>query len=137
VTTVSRAVDDKWIQTPRGIFPLKRFFCGGTTSADGEEVAWDAVRLKLQEIIDAESKQHPFSDDELVKELSKHGLTVARRTVTKYRKAMSIPSSRQRRDWGAVSPPKTEEAATNGAAGGVADNAAPAVDQSLDGEGDE
>ena len=41
VTTVSRAVDDKWIQTPRGIFPLKRFFCGGTISADGEEVAWD------------------------------------------------------------------------------------------------
>ncbi len=99
VTTVSRAVDDKWIQTPRGIFPLKRFFCGGTVSADGEEVAWDAVRLKLQEIIDNESKQQPLSDDELVKELAKHGLTVARRTVTKYRKAMKIPSSRQRRDW--------------------------------------
>src|SRR3954467_9414775 len=99
VTTVSRAVDDKWIQSPRGIFPLKRFFCGGTVSADGEEVAWDAVRLKLQEIIDHESKQHPLSDDELVKELAKHGLTVARRTVTKYRKAMNIPSSRGRRDW--------------------------------------
>jgi RNA polymerase sigma-54 factor len=99
VTTVSRAVDDKWIQSPRGIFPLKRFFCGGTTSADGEEVAWDAVRLKLQEIIDNENKQHPLSDDELVRELAKHGLTVARRTVTKYRKAMNIASSRQRRDW--------------------------------------
>ena len=60
VTTVSRAVDDKWIQTPRGIFPLKRFFCGGTTSAAGEEVAWDTVRLKLQEIIDSEDKQHPL-----------------------------------------------------------------------------
>ena len=101
VTTVSRAVDDKWIQTPRGIFPLKRFFCGGTVSADGEEVAWDAVRLRLQEIVDNEHKQHPFSDDELVKELAKHGLTVARRTVTKYRKAMNIASSRQRRDWSA------------------------------------
>jgi RNA polymerase sigma-54 factor len=99
VTTVSRAVDDKWIQTPRGIFPLKRFFCGGTMSADGEEVAWDTVRLKLQEIIDHEDKQHPLSDDELVKKLAKHGLTVARRTVTKYRKAMNIASSRQRRDW--------------------------------------
>ena len=99
VTTVSRAVDDKWIQTPRGIFPLKRFFVGGTVSADGEEVAWDAVRLKLQEIVDHEDKKRPFSDDELVKELAKHGLTVARRTVTKYRKAMDIPSSRQRRDW--------------------------------------
>ena len=60
VTTVSRAVDDKWIQTPRGIFPLKRFFCGGTVSADGEEVAWDTVRLKLQEIIDKEDKQSAF-----------------------------------------------------------------------------
>jgi RNA polymerase sigma-54 factor len=99
VTTVSRAVDDKWIQTPRGIFPLKRFFGGGTVSADGEEVAWDTVRLKLQEIIDGEDKHKPYSDDELVQELAKHGLTVARRTVTKYRKAMNIPSSRQRRAW--------------------------------------
>lgn len=99
VTTVSRAVDDKWIQTPRGIFPLKRFFGGGTTTASGEEIAWDTVRLRLQEIIDAEDKRRPYSDDELVKELGKKGLTVARRTVTKYRKAMKIPSSRERRDW--------------------------------------
>lgn len=100
VTTVSRAVDEKWIQTPRGIFPLKRFFCGGTTSADGEEVAWDTVRLKLQEIVDGEDKQHPWSDDQLVLQLAAAGITVARRTVTKYRKAMGILSSRQRRDWG-------------------------------------
>jgi RNA polymerase sigma-54 factor len=99
VTTVSRAVDDKWVQTPRGIFSLRRFFVGGTTSADNEEVAWDAVRNKLKEIVDNEDKQKPFSDDELVTELAKHGLTVARRTVTKYRKAMNIPSSRERRDW--------------------------------------
>ncbi len=101
VTTVSRAVDEKWIQTPRGIFPLKRFFVGGTTSAAGEEVAWDTVRLKLQEIVDAEDKQHPLSDDQLVQQLASHGITVARRTVTKYRKAMGILSSRQRRDWSA------------------------------------
>jgi RNA polymerase sigma-54 factor len=99
VTTVSRAVDDKWIQTPRGIFPLKRFFCGGTMSADGEEVAWDTVRLKLQEIIDKEDKQHPLSDEQLVQAMAAQGITVARRTVTKYRKAMAIPSSRQRRSW--------------------------------------
>jgi RNA polymerase sigma-54 factor len=116
VTTVSRAVDDKWIQTPRGIFPLKRFFCGGTVSAAGEEVAWDTVRLKLQEIIDNENKQHPLSDDELVRELAKHGLTVARRTVTKYRKAMNIASSRQRRDWSAegAESPSTAPAEFNG-----------------------
>jgi RNA polymerase sigma-54 factor len=99
VTTVSRAVDDKWIQTPRGIFPLKRFFVGGTTTADGEEVAWDRVRIKLQEIVDNEDKTKPLSDDAIVEELGKAGIEVARRTVTKYRKAMNIPSSRGRRDW--------------------------------------
>jgi RNA polymerase sigma-54 factor len=99
VTTVSRAVDDKWIQTPRGLFPLKRFFVGGTRSEDGEDVAWDIIRIKLQELIDKEDKQSPFSDDELVEELHKQGLNVARRTITKYRQKMSIPSSRQRRDW--------------------------------------
>lgn len=101
VTTVSRAVDDKWVQTPRGIFPLKRFFVGGTTNADGEDVAWDVVRIKLQEIVDREDKSKPLSDDALVKELEKEGIDVARRTVTKYRKAMDIPSSRQRKDWAA------------------------------------
>lgn len=99
VTTVSRAVDDKWIQTPRGILPLRRFFVGGTQSENGEEVAWDTIRLKLQEVIDAEDKSAPFSDDELVDELRKHGLVVARRTITKYRQKMGLPSSRQRRDW--------------------------------------
>lgn len=99
VTTVSRAVDDKWVQTPRGIFALKRFFVGGTQSADGEDVAWDAIRVKLQEIVDKEDKKNPLSDDDLVEELKKHGLSVARRTITKYRKKMGIPSSRQRRDW--------------------------------------
>jgi RNA polymerase sigma-54 factor len=53
----------------------------------------------LQEIIDKEDKQHPLSDDDLVDELKKSGLIVARRTITKYRKKMGIPSSRQRRDW--------------------------------------
>lgn len=99
VTTVSRAVDDKHIATPRGIFPLKRFFGGGTTTADGEEVAWENIRLKLKEIVDNEDKSSPLSDDALVTELAKHGFQLARRTVTKYRKSMSIPSSRQRREY--------------------------------------
>lgn len=99
VTTVSRAVDDKWIQTPRGILPLRRFFVGGTQTEDGEDVAWDTIRLRLQELIDKEDKSEPYSDEELVEELKKSGMTVARRTVTKYRKKMGIPSSRQRRDW--------------------------------------
>ena len=99
VTTVSRAVGDKWVQTPRGIFALKRFFVGGTKSASGEDIAWDAIRLKLQELVDNEDKSKPYSDDELVKRLKAHGFKAARRTITKYRKKMGIPSSRQRRDW--------------------------------------
>jgi RNA polymerase sigma-54 factor len=100
VTTVSRAVDDKWVETPRGLLPLRRFFVGGTRSEQGEDVAWDKIRLKLQEVIDGEDKTKPFSDDDLKKELQKRGLKVARRTITKYRQKMGIPSSRQRRDWG-------------------------------------
>lgn len=99
VTTISRAVDDKWIATPRGLFPLKRFFGGGTTDANGEEVAWDIIRLKLKEVIDAEDKDDPLSDDAIVEELAKRGYQLARRTVTKYRKAMRIPSSRQRKQF--------------------------------------
>ncbi len=99
VTTVSRAVDDKWVQTPRGLFPLKRFFGGGTTTATGEEVAYEQIKRKLLEIIDREDKSNPYSDDDLVNQLSAAGCPVARRTVTKYRKLLKIPSSRQRRQW--------------------------------------
>jgi RNA polymerase sigma-54 factor len=97
VTTVSRAVDDKWAQTPRGVFPLKRFFGGGTKTADGEDMAWDTIKQKLLEIIAKENKHNPMSDEEIVDELEKLGIPVARRTVSKYRKALKIPSSRQRK----------------------------------------
>jgi RNA polymerase sigma-54 factor len=102
VTTVSRAVDDKWVQTPRGIFPLKRFFGGGTKTDSGEEVAWETIKRKLLEIIGAEDKSNPLSDEDLVARLNEAGFPVARRTVTKYRKMLNIPSSRQRKDWTAA-----------------------------------
>jgi RNA polymerase sigma-54 factor len=100
VTTVSRAVDDKWVQTPRGVFPLKRFFGGGTTNKQtGESVAWETIKQRLLEIIAAEDKAKPLSDEEIVERFKGSGLDVARRTVTKYREALKIPSSRQRKDW--------------------------------------
>jgi RNA polymerase sigma-54 factor len=103
VTTVSRAVDDKWVQTPRGIFPLKRFFGGGThNTTTGEEVAWETIKQKLLEIIDQENKSNPLSDEDLVAKLNEAGYPVKRRTVTKYRKMANIPSSRQRKDWTAA-----------------------------------
>lgn len=99
VTTVSRAVDDKYLETPRGIFALRNFFVGGTTTDSGEDVAWNKIRIELQKLIDNEDKAKPYSDDEIVKRLKALGFPVARRTVTKYRKKLNIPSSRQRRDW--------------------------------------
>jgi RNA polymerase sigma-54 factor len=103
VTTVSRAVDDKWAQTPRGVFPLKRFFGGGTTNqVTGEDVAWEKIKKQLLELIAHEDKSNPLSDEDLVKKLQETGYPVARRTVTKYRKMLKIPSSRQRKDWAAT-----------------------------------
>lgn len=100
VTTVSRAVDDKWVQTPRGVFPLKRFFGGGTKNEQtGEDVAWEKIKQKLLELIGNEDKSNPLSDEDLVSKLQEFGYPVARRTVTKYRKMLKIPSSRQRKDW--------------------------------------
>jgi RNA polymerase sigma-54 factor len=99
VTTVSRAVDDKWVQTPRGIFALKRFFGGGTTTTGGDEIAWDTIKQKLLEIIAKEDKQSPMSDEEIVDEMERQGMKVARRTVTKYRQNLLIPSSRQRKQF--------------------------------------
>jgi RNA polymerase sigma-54 factor len=99
VTTVSRAVDDKWVQTPRGIFPLKRFFGGGTHTASGEEVAWETIKQKLLDIIANEDKNDPLSDEDLVRKLEEAGYPIARRTITKYRKMLNISSSRQRKQW--------------------------------------
>lgn len=100
VSTVSRAISDKHAQTPRGIVPLKFFFTGGTENEDGGVESRLSVKERVRELIDAEDKQNPMSDDEVAERLKqKYGLEIARRTVTKYRKALNIPSSRQRRMW--------------------------------------
>ena len=99
VATVSRAVSEKYLQTPRGILPLRMFFSGGTESEDGESMAWGAVQAKLKEVIDNEDKSSPMTDDELVDALKAQGIEIARRTVAKYRKVMNIASARQRREY--------------------------------------
>ena len=99
VATVSRAVADKHMQTPRGIFPLRRFFSGGTTSDAGEEMSWDAVKEKLKGIISDEDKSDPLNDDEIVDKLKDQGIELARRTVAKYRKLLNIPTARQRKQY--------------------------------------
>lgn len=97
VATVSRAVAGKYVQTPRGIFPLRMFFSGGTTTAEGTDVSWDAIRVKLKEIIDAEDKSNPLDDDELAREMTARGVSIARRTVAKYRGILDIPPARKRK----------------------------------------
>lgn len=97
VATVSRAVSEKWIETPVGIFPLRRFFSMGTTSASGEEMSWDAVKEKVRKIIEEEDKRNPLSDDEIAAKAREQGIELARRTVAKYRKLLNIPTARQRR----------------------------------------
>ncbi|MGA2583925.1 MAG: RNA polymerase factor sigma-54 [Tepidisphaeraceae bacterium] len=97
VATVSRAVSEKWIQTPRGVFPLRRFFSGGTTDSEGHDMSWDAVKEKLKTVIENEDKHEPLNDDEIVERMKAQGIDLARRTVAKYRKILNIPTARQRR----------------------------------------
>ena len=97
ISTVSRTVTAKYVQTLYGVYPLKHFFSGQFTSADGEEVSARQVKAALTEIISQEDKQSPLSDEALVKALQTRGLQVARRTVAKYRDALHIPVARYRR----------------------------------------
>jgi RNA polymerase sigma-54 factor len=97
VATVSRAVSGKHVQTPRGVFPLRRFFTGGLQTDGGEDLSWDAIKAALQEIVDAEDKTSPLSDDALAEALKQRGIDIARRTVAKYRSQLNIPSARMRK----------------------------------------
>lgn len=98
VSTVSRATHGKYMQTHRGIFSLKFFFGGATANVDGGVESRASVKQRVKEIIASEDKQSPLSDEEIVERLKQSfGVEVARRTVTKYRKALKIPSTRQRK----------------------------------------
>ena len=99
VSTVARAVADKYMQTPRGIYPLRRFFSGGTEDAEGQSTSWDAVKAKLKEVIDEEDKHNPLNDDQIVMKIKEQGIELARRTVAKYRSMLNIPPARRRRQY--------------------------------------
>jgi RNA polymerase sigma-54 factor len=99
VATVSRAVADKFVMTPRGVVPLRGFFTGGTQTGEGEDISWDAVKAALREVIDAEDKSKPLSDEALAEEIGRRGIDIARRTVAKYREQMGIPPARLRKTY--------------------------------------
>jgi RNA polymerase sigma-54 factor len=97
-STVSRVTANKYMATPRGIFELKYFFTSSIASSDGGEAhSAEAVRDRIRQMIDGESAQEVLSDDTIVDKLNGIGIDIARRTVAKYREAMRIPSSVQRR----------------------------------------
>jgi len=98
LATVSRAVAGKYVQCPWGILPLRKFFSGGIEDVNGQAHSWEAVRAKLQQIIDHEDKTKPLNDDEIRDQLLKGGIKkLARRTVAKYRKLLNIPAARFRK----------------------------------------
>jgi RNA polymerase sigma-54 factor len=97
-STVSRVTANKYMATTRGIFELKYFFTSAIAAADGSEAhSAEAVRHRIKQLIDAESPRAVLSDDTIVERLRTAGIEIARRTVAKYREAMRIPSSVQRR----------------------------------------
>ena len=98
ISTISRVVNSKYIETHFGIYPLKYFFSEGLENQDGEEVSTRELKKALQECVDAEDKHKPLTDDQLVDEMTRRGYKVARRTIAKYRDQLNIPKARLRKE---------------------------------------
>jgi len=96
-STVSRVVSNKYMHTPRGLFPLKFFFHSGIDRDYGEDISSLTVKRKIKQLIEAEDPRHPLSDSELMRILNREGIQIARRTVAKYRDELNLPSSSDRR----------------------------------------
>ncbi|HVS65813.1 MAG TPA: RNA polymerase factor sigma-54 [Thermoanaerobaculia bacterium] len=96
-STVSRVVSNKYIHTPRGLFPMKFFFHSGIDRDYGEDISSLTVKRKIEKMIENEDAKKPLSDSALMKRLNQEGINIARRTVAKYRDELSIPSSTDRK----------------------------------------
>ncbi len=98
ISTISRVVNSKYIETHFGIYSLKYFFSEGLENQDGEEVSTRELKKALQECVDNEDKHKPMTDDELVEAMTAKGYKVARRTIAKYRDQLGIPKARLRKE---------------------------------------
>ena len=96
-STVSRVTNEKFVQTPRGVFRLKFFFSSGLSTQEGEDVSARGVKARIQELIAMEVPQEPLTDQQIVEQLRSEGVQIARRTVQKYRDQLGILSSRYRK----------------------------------------
>ncbi len=98
ISTISRVVNSKYIETHFGIYSLKYFFSEGLENQEGEEVSTRELKKALQECVDSENKHKPLTDDELVVKMTERGYKVARRTIAKYRDQLGIPKARLRKE---------------------------------------
>ena len=98
-TTVSRAIANKYIQTPHGVFDFKYFFTPGYKSNAGDAVSNTSVKEMINDLILMEDRNRPFSDQDLVTKLIEKGIKIARRTVAKYREELGILPSNLRREY--------------------------------------
>lgn len=98
ISTISRVVNGKYVQSPQGIHELKYFFSEGLSTDSGEEVSNKHIRERLKEIIDKEDKKSPLSDEKIAQLLQAEGIHVARRTIAKYREMLKIPVARLRKE---------------------------------------
>ena len=96
-STVSRVTNEKFVQTPRGVFPLKYFFSSGLATTSGEDISARSVRDKIQKLVDDEDVHKPLTDQKIVELLKTNGVKIARRTVAKYRDQLGILPARMRK----------------------------------------
>ena len=96
-STVSRVTNEKYVQTPRGVLPLKFFFSSGLATADGEDVSARGIKAQLQKLVEDEDPKHPLTDQAIVNILRETGVQIARRTVAKYRDQLGVLPARMRK----------------------------------------
>ncbi|CAG0981831.1 partial RNA polymerase sigma-54 factor, partial [Anaerolineae bacterium] len=98
ISTISRVVNGKYVQSPMGIHELKYFFSEGLSTESGEEVSNKQIKERIKEIIEEENKSQPLSDDSIADMLKEEGVHIARRTVAKYREQLRLPVARLRKE---------------------------------------
>lgn len=98
-TTVSRAIANKYVDTPFGVFSFKYFFTKGLNSVTGESISSSIIKKQVRKIIEGEDKKHPLSDQRIANMLTKNSVQIARRTITKYRELLGIPAASLRRQY--------------------------------------
>lgn len=96
-STVSRVTNEKYVQTPRGVLPLKFFFSSGLATSDGEDVSARGIKAQLQKLVEDEDSRHPLTDQAIVNILRETGVQIARRTVAKYRDQLGVLPARMRK----------------------------------------